>query len=101
MTQDRTKLIGRRTLLRVGLGSAGAVTVASLLAACGTTAAPSTSNPPPGGAPAAGSQPAPTSAPAVSAGVAADTLKIGLLSGFSGPYSAFGPDMASSLAVYL
>jgi branched-chain amino acid transport system substrate-binding protein len=28
-------------------------------------------------------------------------LKIGLLSGFSGPYAAFGPDMAGAIEVYL
>src|SRR5919206_2085185 len=74
--------ISRRALLR----GAGVVTVASLLAAC---SAPAPSTP---------AQSGPTTAPA---GSSAGTLKIGLLSGFSGPYAAFGPDMANSIEVYL
>ena len=61
--------------------------MASVLAACSTPAVPS--------APGA----AATAAPA--ANTNAGALKIGLLSGFSGPYAAFGPDMASSMDVYL
>ena len=83
-------VISRRALLRAALCGTGAVTVASVLAACGTT------TPSPSTAPAA------TTAPAVSAGGDnGGTLKIGLLSGFSGPYAAFGPDMANSIEVYL
>ena len=74
--------ISRRALLR----GAGVVTVASLLGAC-SAQAPSTP-----------AQSGPTTAPAPSS---AGTLKIGLLSGFSGPYAAFGPDMANSIEVYL
>jgi branched-chain amino acid transport system substrate-binding protein len=77
--------ISRRALLR----GAGAVTAASLLAAC--SPAPTT--------PTAPAQSAPTTAPAAAG--ASGTLKIGLLSGFSGPYAAFGPDMANSIEVYL
>jgi branched-chain amino acid transport system substrate-binding protein len=77
--------ISRRAFLR----GAGAVTVASLVVAC--SPAPST--------PGAPAQTAPTTAPAAAG--AAGTLKIGLLSGFSGPYAAFGPDMANSIDVYL
>jgi branched-chain amino acid transport system substrate-binding protein len=88
-------VISRRTLLRAALAGAGAMTAASVLAAC----SPTPTSPP---APASGGgQPAPTTAPVVSSGNNGGTLKIGLLSGFSGPYSAFGPDMANSLNVYL
>ncbi len=85
----RTQRLTRRGLL------AGTMVVAagSLLAAC-STAAPAPSAPAaPSGA---------TSAPAQSSGTAsAGELKIGLLSGFSGPYAAFGPDMADSMTIYL
>jgi len=86
-------MVSRRTLLRAALCGAGA----SVLAACAPSA-PSAANAPAGNAPAATGA---TTAPAVSAGGTGGTLKIGLLSGFSGPYAAFGPDMANSLAVYL
>jgi branched-chain amino acid transport system substrate-binding protein len=80
--------LSRRTLLRASIGGAGALA----LAAC--TPAPAT----PGSQPAAGQQaPAASNANTASNG----QLKIGLLSGFSGPYAAFGPDMASSIDVYL
>jgi branched-chain amino acid transport system substrate-binding protein len=93
MKQDQAGLISRRALLRVALVGAGA----SVLAAC-SPPPPSPAAAPTGGA----AQPAPTTAPAVSAGGASGgTLKIGLLSGFSGPYAAFGPDMANSIDVYL
>jgi len=81
------RVLSRRTLLRVAITGVGVVTAASLAAACNT------------GAPAAVGQPGATTAPAASAG--GGTLKIGLLSGFSGPYAAFGPDMANSIDVYL
>ena len=85
MGKGQTGMISRRALL-TGMG---ATTVATLLVACATTAPNS---------PAA----ATTTAPAVSAGGdSGGTLKIGLLSGFSGPYAAFGPDMANSIDVYL
>ena len=42
-----------------------------------------------------------TSAPGGRCGLDTGTLKIGLLSGFSGPYAAFGPDMASCCALFL
>ncbi len=65
-----------------------AVTAGSLLAAC-SSAAPS-------------AQPGPTSAPGQTAATGSNgQLKIGLLSGFSGPYAAFGPDMADSITIYL
>jgi branched-chain amino acid transport system substrate-binding protein len=86
-------VISRRMLLRAALNGAGAVAVAPLLAAC-TPGAPNAQ------APGAG-QPAPTSAPASAAATNGGTLKIGLLSGFSGPYAAFGPDMASAIDVFL
>jgi branched-chain amino acid transport system substrate-binding protein len=97
MTQDQSGVISRRTLLRFALTGAGAATVASVLAACGTTA-PTPSNAPAGGAPAPATG---NTAPATTSGASGDTLKIGLLSGFSGPYAAFGPDMANSIDVYL
>jgi branched-chain amino acid transport system substrate-binding protein len=85
MGKGQAGMISRRALL-TGMG---ATTVATLLVACTTTAPNS---------PAA----ATTTAPAVSAGGdSGGTLKIGLLSGFSGPYAAFGPDMANSIDVYL
>jgi branched-chain amino acid transport system substrate-binding protein len=89
---NQAGVISRRALLRAALGSAGVVTLASLLAACSSTA-PS----PPAGA--GSSQSAATTAPSTSAGGGA--LKIGLLSGFSGPYAAFGPDMANSIEIFL
>ncbi|MBV9580745.1 MAG: ABC transporter substrate-binding protein [Chloroflexi bacterium] len=75
--------------------------MASVLAACapagggGQAAAPTSAS---GGAAAAG---AATTAPVQSSGSSGGDLKIGLLSGFSGPYAAFGPDMAASIDVYL
>ena len=95
MDGDNTRSISRRALLRGALGGAGAMTMASMLAACG----PSQPSVPPAaaGAPAAA---APTAAPAVAA-AGSGTLKIGLLSGFSGPYAAFGPDMANCCALFL
>src|SRR6267143_220910 len=97
MKHDHAGMVSRRTLLRAALYGAGAVTAASVLAACGPST-PSAANAPASGAPAGG---AATAAPAVSAGGSGGTLKIGLLSGFSGPYAAFGPDMANSIGVYL
>jgi branched-chain amino acid transport system substrate-binding protein len=91
MTDDSVRRFSRRSLLQVALGGAGAATMASLLAACAPAAAPGQS-----AAPGAAAQQAPATA---SGGSGA--LKIGLLSGFSGPYAAFGPDMASSIEVYL
>lgn len=76
--------LSRRTLLRAAIGGAGAVA----FAAC-TPATPSSQ-------PAAGGQQAPAASNASNS-----QLKIGLLSGFSGPYAAFGPDMAGSIDVYL
>jgi branched-chain amino acid transport system substrate-binding protein len=87
--------VSRRTVLRVVFAGAGAAAVVPLLAACSPPTSPS------GAAPAGvGQQPAATSAPAAG-NAASGTLKIGLLSGFSGPYAAFGPDMASSIDVFL
>ncbi len=95
MMHDQAGRISRRTLLRAALGGAGAVSVASVLAACA----------PAGGLAGAGSAPAgaSTTAPAQSGGTASGSgaLKIGLLSGFSGPYAAFGPDMANCIDLYL
>ena len=95
MDEDSTRSISRRALLRGVLGGAAAVTVASVLAAC-SPSQPSAPAP-------AGAAPAPaaaTVAPAV-ASAGSGTLKIGLLSGFSGPYAAFGPDMANSSDLFL
>jgi len=87
MKQIQARGISRRAILRGALYGAGAATMASVLAACSTPAVPS--------APGA----AATAAPA--ANTNAGALKIGLLSGFSGPYAAFGPDMPRSMDVYL
>jgi branched-chain amino acid transport system substrate-binding protein len=81
--------ISRRAALHVLLGGAGVATIASVLAAC----SPTTPQPSAGQASA-------TSAPA-QGNPSNGQLKIGLLSGFSGPYAAFGPDMADSITVYL
>src|SRR5262252_6045938 len=90
MTHDQPGLLSRRSLLRAALGGASAFTVASLAAACAPAAAPGQNAP-------AGQQ-----APAASnTNNNAAQLKIGLLSGFSGQYAAFGPDMANSIDVYL
>lgn len=67
------------------LGLVAGVSTASLLSACAQI--------PTGGA-AAPTQQAP-------AGASKGEFKIGLLSGFSGPYAAFGPDMANCADVYL
>ncbi|GAC1313042.1 MAG: substrate-binding protein [Chloroflexota bacterium] len=85
MTYERFGFTSRRQFLRGVAATAGALSIGSLAAAC----AP--------GAPAAGTpaQNAPTQ------GASKGTLKIGLLSGFSGPYAAFGPDMARAAEVYL
>ena len=95
MDQDNpTRSISRRTLLRGVLSGAGAVAVASVLAACGAnqpSAAPAAGAPKPAGQ---------TAAPGVTS-AGSGTLKIGLLSGFSGPYAAFGPDMANCAALFL
>jgi branched-chain amino acid transport system substrate-binding protein len=92
MDQDNARSISRRTLLRSVLGGAGAVTIASVLAACG--GAPSASNAPAGGG-------APQTAAPAAIAQGSGTLKIGLLSGFSGPYAAFGPDMANCVTLFL
>ncbi|HEX8966700.1 MAG TPA: ABC transporter substrate-binding protein [Chloroflexota bacterium] len=89
MKQPIANALARRAFLRVMAGGVGALSVASVLAACGQSAA----GPAPTAAPVgqqAPAQPAPTG-----------DLKIGLLSGFSGPYAAFGPDMARSADLYL
>jgi branched-chain amino acid transport system substrate-binding protein len=98
MNRDRARSMSRRTLLRIALGGAGAVAVASVLAACGTTA-PTTAVTAP--APTAAGQAGAAAAPAATSAASGGTLKIGLLSGFSGPYAAFGPDMAKSISLYL
>jgi branched-chain amino acid transport system substrate-binding protein len=100
MMHDQAGRISRRALLRAAVGGVGAIGVASVLAACAPAG---------GGATGASGAPsgAATSAPAQSApstgGTASNTgsLKLGLLSGFSGPYAAFGPDMAGSIELYL
>jgi branched-chain amino acid transport system substrate-binding protein len=91
MIDDQARRLSRRSLLRVALGGAGAATMASLLAACAPAAAPGQA-----AQPAAQQQ-----APAANTSPSNGQLKLGLLSGFSGPYAAFGPDMASSIEVYL
>jgi branched-chain amino acid transport system substrate-binding protein len=88
----------RRTVLKLLAGGAGAVSVA-LLGACTSTppaAAPTTAPAPAAG----GSTPAAQQAPAAASGAKGE-IKIGLLSGFSGPYAAFGPDMARSADLFL
>jgi branched-chain amino acid transport system substrate-binding protein len=81
--------VSRRTFLRGTLLGAGAVMLTPLLAACRQPAATSST----GGAA--------QTAPASGGGGGNGTLKIGLLSGFSGPYAAFGPDMADSIDLFL
>jgi branched-chain amino acid transport system substrate-binding protein len=78
----------RRTFLRGLVGATAGLSVGSLLAACT-----------PGG-PALGGAATTQQAPAA-ASAGTGELKIGLLSGFSGPYAAFGPDMARCADVYL
>ena len=95
MKHNESGVMSRRTLLRFALTGAGAAAAASVLAACSANA-PAPSNAPAAGAPAPATG---NSAPASSSG--GGELKIGLLSGFSGPYAAFGPDMASSIEIYL
>ncbi len=95
MLQAQAGKVSRRAVLRAALSGVGAVTIASVLSAC----APASSGAAGTGSAAAG---AATSAPAQSGTAnATGALKIGLLSGFSGPYAAFGPDMAGSIEVYL
>ena len=89
--------LSRRDLLRTALAGAGLVSAASILAACGgpaPTNAPGA--PPPAGA-------APTSAPAQSAPASGGggTLKIGVLSTNSGPFSAIGQDIQRATELYL
>src|SRR5215831_17579545 len=96
---DQSGRVSRRTLLRAALGGAGAVTIASVLAACAPASGGQAGSSAATGAAPAG---AATSAPAQSSSAGSGgALKIGLLSGFSGPYAAFGPDMAGSMEVYL
>jgi branched-chain amino acid transport system substrate-binding protein len=92
---DQAGRISRRTLLRAALGGAGAMSVASVLAACAPASGGQAGNS--GASSASGA----TSAPAQGSATNGGALKIGLLSGFSGPYAAFGPDMAASIEVYL
>src|SRR5262245_49517685 len=98
MLHHQAGRISRRAMLRAALGGAGAVTVASVLAAGAPAGGGAT------GAPSGAATSAPAQSGAASTGGAASnnaSLKIGLLSGFSGPYAAFGPDMAGSIEVYL
>jgi branched-chain amino acid transport system substrate-binding protein len=95
---DQAGRFSRRTLLRAALGGAGAVTLASVLAACTSAGGGQAGSSGATGAAPAG---AATTAPAQSSGGGNGALKIGLLSGFSGPYAAFGPDMAASIELYL
>jgi branched-chain amino acid transport system substrate-binding protein len=88
---DHGPLLSRRRVLRSVLGGAGALSAASVLAACSNLVPAANQS-----APADSQQ----QAPAASSGNGG-TFKIGLLSGFSGPYAAFGPDMAGSIDVYL
>lgn len=113
-----TGLDRRRFLRLLGLG-AGVTGGASLLAACqapaapvAPTAAPTVAAAKPTAAPAATSAPAPaaTAAPAPAAAqpspaqkapaagnAAAGTLKIGLLTAFSGPFASFGPNQRDAM----
>src|SRR5262245_65889391 len=99
MLHHQAGRISRRAMLRAALGGAGAVTVASVLAACspagggatgasGAASGAATSAPAPSGA---------TSTGGATSSSSNGSLKIGLLSGFSGPYAAFGPDMAGPI----
>ena len=73
--------------------------MASILAACTPVGgAPAGTSGATGAAPAGAATSAPAQSTSSNGGGA---LKIGLLSGFSGPYAAFGPDMAASMDVYL
>jgi branched-chain amino acid transport system substrate-binding protein len=83
----------RRSVLRAVVTGASAVTIVPLLAACSGASAPSNGS--------TQSQPAAANNAAPAANTSGGTLKIGLLSGFSGPYAAFGPDMATSIDVFL
>ena len=96
MYEDNTRSITRRAVLRGIVGGAGAVAVASVLAAC----SPSQPSAPAAGGGALARRGPDQGAPGVAA-AGSGTLKIGLLSGFSGPYAAFGPDMASCCALFL
>jgi branched-chain amino acid transport system substrate-binding protein len=87
MTKERSALSTRRRFLHRLAGATAGVSIASLIAAC--SSAP--------GAPGTAAQ----QAPAQGGGATKGELKIGLLSGFSGPYAAFGPDMARAAEVYL
>jgi branched-chain amino acid transport system substrate-binding protein len=83
MTDHLSNRLDRRAFLRLIAAGSGALSL-TILAACSASA--------------------PAAAPAAQApGQAApkSDLKIGLLSGFSGPYAAFGPDMAKAADLYL
>jgi branched-chain amino acid transport system substrate-binding protein len=82
--------LARRAFLRLALGGVGAAAATTVLAACTapSASAPTAADPATGGAAAA----APTSQAPAQPG-SSGQLKIGLLSGFSGPYAAFGDDM--------
>ena len=95
MSDDQVGSISRRSLLRAALAGAGAATMASILAAC---APASGGQPGASGAPAGGRRPV---HPRRAAVAVAARFKLGLLSGFSGPYAAFGPDMAGAIEVFL
>lgn len=91
MTNALVRPITRRAVLRGLFVGTGVAAMTSVLAAC-TPAAPA----PTGGS--SSTQQAPAASTSSNGGGA---LKIGLLSGFSGPYAAFGPDMAGAIDVYL
>jgi branched-chain amino acid transport system substrate-binding protein len=88
MDHQAPTALARRAFLRLLGGGAAALSVTTVLAACGSPA--------PASAPTAGGQ---QQAPA--SGAAKAELKIGLLSGYSGPYAAFGPDMYRASELYL
>lgn len=86
-------IASRRRFLRGVVGATIGLSVGGLLAACAPGVGGGAA-----GAPAAqqGGQQAPAGQPA-----STGEVKIGLLSGFTGPYAAFGPDMARAAEVYL
>src|SRR5919199_1103266 len=86
MTTQRSGVFSRRAFIRTAAAAGGGLSIALLLAAC---------------SPASTGAPAAQQAPAQGSGASKGELKIGLLSGFSGPYAAFGPDMANAADVCL
>jgi branched-chain amino acid transport system substrate-binding protein len=100
MIANTANPFARRAFLKLIAGGVGAVSITTLLGACSPAASTTTTTTAAPPAAAGGSTPAAQQAPAAASGAKGE-LKIGLLSGFSGPYAAFGPDMARSADLYL